>query len=108
MENLGCKATQAAADCNIRLWNGHGSCPKAGYACINCTAPGFEEPGHSFSKTPKIAGIPIGLPTDMPKAWFIALSSLSKAATPERIKTNARSETIKISPDMAKNKSKIK
>ena len=104
MENLGCKATQAAADCNIRLWNGHGSCPKAGYACINCTAPGFEEPGHAFSQTPKLAGIPIGLPTDMPKAWFIALSSLSKAATPERIKTNARSETIKISPDMAKNK----
>lgn len=104
MENLGCKATQAAADCNIRLWNGHGSCPKAGYACINCTAPGFEEPGHTFCQTPKLAGIPIGLPTDMPKAWFIALSSLSKAATPERIKTNARSETIKISPDMAKNK----
>ena len=104
MENLGCKATQAAADCNIRLWNGHGSCPKAGYACINCTAPGFEEPGHTFCQTPKLAGIPIGLPTDMPKAWFIALSSLSKAATPERIKTNARSETINISPDMAKNK----
>ncbi len=104
MENLGCKATQAAADCNIRLWNGHGSCPKAGYACINCTAPGFEEPGHAFCETPKLAGIPIGLPTDMPKAWFIALSSLSKAATPERIKTNARSEAIKISPDMARNK----
>jgi len=108
MENLGCKATQAAADCNIRLWNGHGSCPKAGYACINCTAPGFEEPGHAFCRTPKLAGIPIGLPTDMPKAWFIALSSLSKAATPERIKTNARSETIKISPDMAKNKGNAK
>lgn len=108
MENLGCKATQAAADCNIRLWNGHGSCPKAGYACINCTAPGFEEPGHAFGQTPKLAGIPIGLPTDMPKAWFIALSSLSKAATPERIKTNARSETIKISPDMAKNKGNAK
>lgn len=100
MENLGCKATQAQADCNIRLWNGHGSCPKAGYACINCTEPGFEEPGHPFQQTPKLAGIPIGLPTDMPKAWFIALSSLSKAATPERIKTNARNETIKISPNI--------
>ena len=106
MENLGCKATQAAADCNIRLWNGHGSCPKAGYACINCTSPGFEEPGHPFSQTPKLAGIPIGLPTDMPKAWFIALSSLSKAATPERIKVNAKSETIKISPNLKSSKGK--
>jgi len=104
MENLGCKATQAAADCNIRLWNGHGSCPKAGYACINCTAPEFEEPGHPFAQTPKLAGIPIGLPTDMPKAWFIALSSLSKAATPERLKVNAHSENIKITPDMARKK----
>ena len=25
MENLGCKGTQAHADCNIRLWNGEGS-----------------------------------------------------------------------------------
>ncbi len=106
MENLGCKATQAAADCNIRLWNGHGSCPKAGYACINCTSPGFEEPGHPFNQTPKMAGIPIGLPTDMPKAWFIALSSLSKAATPERIKINARSEQIKISPNLKRTKGK--
>ena len=106
MENLGCKATQAQADCNIRLWNGHGSCPKAGYTCINCTAPGFEEPGHAFQQTPKLAGIPVGLPTDMPKAWFIALSSLSKAATPERIKTNAKSETIQITPNIKTTKGK--
>jgi hypothetical protein len=39
--------------------------------------------------TPKISGIPIGLPTDMPKAWFVALASLSKAATPRRLKENA-------------------
>jgi hypothetical protein len=38
---------------------------------------------------PKISGIPIGLPTDMPKAWFVALASLSKAATPRRLKENA-------------------
>lgn len=68
MENLGCVGTQAHADCNSRLWNGNGSCIRGGYACINCTAPGFEEPGHSFLTTPKVAGIPIGLPTDMPKA----------------------------------------
>ena len=89
MENLGCKGTQARADCNMRAWNGSGSCLDGGYPCINCTAPGFEEPGHSFTLTPKISGIPVGLPTDMPKAWFVALASLSKAATPARLKENS-------------------
>ena len=78
MEHLGCLGTQARADCNTRLWNGGGSCLRGGYACINCTAPQFEEPGHCFTETPKIAGIPIGLPTDMPKAWFVALASLAR------------------------------
>ncbi|WP_374384211.1 HupU protein [Dongia sp.] len=89
MENMGCKGTQAHGDCNTRLWNGDGSCLRGGYACINCTAPGFEEPGHPFAATPKFAGIPIGLPTDMPKAWFVALASLAKAATPDRLRQNA-------------------
>ncbi len=98
MEHLGCLGTQARADCNTRLWNGAGSCLRGGYACINCTAAEFEEPGHCFTETPKIAGIPVGLPTDMPKAWFIALASLAKAATPKRVKVNAVSDQIKISP----------
>jgi len=98
MENMGCIGTQARADCNTRLWNGSGSCLRGGYACINCTAPEFEEPGHCFTQTPKIAGIPVGLPTDMPKAWFVALSSLAKAATPKRLKVNATSDKISISP----------
>jgi uptake hydrogenase small subunit len=98
MENMGCLGTQAHADCNTRLWNGDGSCLRGGYACINCTAPEFEEPGHTFSKTPKIAGIPIGLPTDMPKAWFVALASLSKAATPKRLRENAVSDHVVVSP----------
>lgn len=98
MENLGCRGTQAHADCNTRLWNGEGSCLRGGYACINCTAPQFEEPGHAFSETPKVAGIPVGLPTDMPKAWFVALASLSKAATPKRLKENAVSDHIRVSP----------
>ncbi|MCB1482208.1 MAG: HupU protein [Rhodobiaceae bacterium] len=89
MENLGCKGTQARADCNRRSWNGAGSCLEGNYPCINCTAPGFEEPGHSFTQTPKVSGIPVGLPTDMPKAWFVALASLSKAATPARLRENA-------------------
>lgn len=98
MEHLGCLGTQAHADCNTRLWNGEGSCLRGGHACINCTAPGFQEPGHPFMKTPKVAGIPIALPTDMPKAWFVALASLSKAATPKRIKQNANSDHIRVPP----------
>jgi len=94
MEHKGCLGTQARADCNIRLWNGKGSCLDGGYPCINCTAPEFEEPRLSFTETPKIAGIPIGLPTDMPKAWFVALASLSKAATPKRLKDNATASKI--------------
>jgi len=105
MENMGCLGTQAHADCNTRAWNGHGSCTSGGYACINCTAPEFEEPGHSFGETPKIAGIPVGLPTDMPKAWFVALASLSKAATPERLKENATSEQLIYPPTIHKRKS---
>jgi ferredoxin hydrogenase small subunit len=98
MEHLGCIGTQAVGDCNIRGWNGEGSCTRAGYPCINCTAPEFEEPGHPFTETPKFAGIPVGLPTDMPKAWFMALASLSKAATPKRLGTNAVSDRIRIAP----------
>lgn len=98
MEHMGCLGTQAHADCNTRLWNGEGSCLRGGYACINCTAPQFESPNHPFMETPKIAGIPMGLPTDMPKAWFVALASLSKAATPARLRTNARSDHICIPP----------
>lgn len=105
MEHMGCLGTQAHADCNRRPWNGEGSCIRGGYACINCTAPVFEEPGHPFTETPKIAGIPIGLPTDMPKAWFIALASLSKAATPKRLRENAVADHIVVPPGSDKKRS---
>ena len=98
MEHLGCKGTQAHADCNLRPWNGSGSCLTGGYACIRCTEPGFEEPGHPFAQTPKVAGIPIGLPADMPKAWFVALAALSKSATPERVRENARADHVVRAP----------
>jgi NiFe hydrogenase small subunit HydA len=106
MEHLGCKGTQAHADCNIRLWNGEGSCVRGGYACISCTEPGFEEPGHAFHETPKVAGIPIGLPTDMHKAWFVALASLSKSATPTRVKRNATSDHVVVTPQIKKTRLK--
>lgn len=102
MENLGCIGTQAVGDCNIRPWNGEGSCTKGGYPCLNCTAPQFEDPHHAFVETPKIAGIPVGLPTDMPKAWFMALASLSKAATPDRIASNARADRVLVPPTLRK------
>jgi ferredoxin hydrogenase small subunit len=106
MENMGCKGTQAHADCNIRLWNGEGSCIRGGYACISCTEPGFEEPGHPFHQTPKVAGIPIGLPTDMHKAWFVALASLSKSATPKRVKVNSMSDHLVVAPLIKKTRLK--
>lgn len=102
MENMGCKGTQAHADCNTRPWNGAGSCVRGGFACISCTEPGFEDPGHPFMETPKVAGIPIGLPLDMPKAWFIALAALSKSATPKRVRENSRSDHPVIAPALRK------
>lgn len=102
MEFVGCKGTQAHADCNLRSWNGEGSCLAGGYPCINCTAPDFADPGHGFFETPKIAGFPVGLPTDMPKAWFVALSTLSKSATPTRVKVNATADRITMAPSLPK------
>jgi ferredoxin hydrogenase small subunit len=104
METLGGTGTQALADCNLRLWHGEGSCLRGGFACVNCTAPGFEEPGHPFATTPKVAGIPTGLPTDMPKAWFVALASLSKSATPNRVRRNAVSDHTVVAPTQHRSK----
>ncbi|WP_210528141.1 HupU protein [Rubellimicrobium arenae] len=102
MEHLGCVGTQAAGDCNIRGWNGGSSCTRAGTPCVACTAPEWEEPRHPFTETPKLAGIPVGLPSDMPKAWFMALASLSKAATPDRIGANATADRILVPPSLPK------
>ena len=106
MEHMGCVGTQAHADCNIRPWNGAGSCTNGGYPCISCTEPGFQDPGHAFHATPKIAGIPIGLPTDMPKAWFVALASLSKSATPKRVRQNATADHLVVAPQVKRTRLK--
>ncbi|HLO76533.1 MAG TPA: HupU protein [Magnetospirillum sp.] len=98
MENMGCKATQAPGDCNIRRWNGAGSCTDGGFTCINCTSPGFQDPVAPFQETAKVAGIPVGLPVDMPKAWFVALAALSKSATPQRVRTNAHADHVVVPP----------
>lgn len=104
MENLGCKATQAPGDCNIRRWNGDGSCTDGGFACIACTVPGFQTPAGPYQETRKVAGIPVGLPLDMPKAWFVALAALSKSATPQRVRQNAVSDHVVIPPENRKPK----
>ncbi|MDR3496180.1 MAG: HupU protein [Ancalomicrobiaceae bacterium] len=97
MEHLGCKATQAVGDCNQRRWNGSGSCTDGGSTCIACTAPGFEAV-NGLQSTPKVAGIPVGLPVDMPKAWFVALAALSKSATPKRVRDNSRADRVIVPP----------
>ena len=97
MEHLGCKATQAVGDCNQRAWNGGGSCTRGGYACIACTSPGFET-ARNYLETAKLAGIPVGLPLDMPKAWFVALAALSKSATPKRVRANATADHVVVPP----------
>ena len=66
----------------------------------------FEEPGHPFHQTPKVAGIPIGLPTDMHKAWFVALASLSKSATPQRVKLNSLANHLVVAPQIKKTRLK--
>ncbi len=106
MEHLGCIGTQVHGDCNIRLWNGEGSCIRGGYPCVGCTEPTFGERDHPYLETPKRGGIPVGLPTDMPKAWFVALASLAKAATPERLRRNALAEVITVAPGEGSGKPK--
>ncbi|MFO1147538.1 MAG: HupU protein [Alsobacter sp.] len=96
MEHCGCKATQAVGDCNQRGWNGEGSCTKAS-TCIACTSPAFQD-GRDYLHTPKVAGIPVGLPLDMPKAWFVALAALSKSATPGRVRRNATADRVVLPP----------
>ncbi|MGB0683809.1 MAG: HupU protein [Magnetovibrionaceae bacterium] len=98
MEHLGCKATQSAGDCNQRTWNGGPACASSGYPCIACTEPGFERSDLPYQETPKVAGIPVGLPLDMPRAWFVALAALSKSATPKRVRANALADHVVVPP----------
>ena len=91
-EHLGCKGTVCSSDCNIRLWLGRtGSCERGGFPCIACTSPDFPDGLVPFFRTKKIADIPTTLPRDVPKAWYIGISTLAKAATPERVKKSATS-----------------
>ncbi len=89
-ENLGCKGTLCESDCNERLWLARtGSCTRGGFPCLSCTSPVFPDGFLPFFETAKIGGIPTSLPLDVPKAWYVGISGLSKLACPERLRLNA-------------------
>jgi Ni,Fe-hydrogenase I small subunit len=89
-ENLGCKGTLCESDCNERLWLARtGSCTRGGFPCLSCTSPVFPDGFVPFFETAKIGGIPTSLPLDVPKAWYVGMSGLSKLACPERVRRNA-------------------
>jgi Ni,Fe-hydrogenase I small subunit len=89
-ENLGCKGTLCESDCNERLWLARtGSCTRGGFPCLSCTSPVFPDRFVPFFETAKIGDIPTSLPLDVPKAWYVGISGLSKLACPERLRRNA-------------------
>jgi len=89
-ENLGCKGTLCESDCNERLWLARtGSCTRGGFPCVSCTSPDFPDGLAPFFETAKIGDIPTTLPLDVPKAWYVGISGLSKLACPERLRRNA-------------------
>lgn len=89
-EFLGCKGTLCESDCNERLWLGRtGSCTRGGFPCIACTSPVFPDRQRPYFTTRKVGEVPITLPLDVPKAWYVGISGLSKLACPERLKKNA-------------------
>jgi len=89
-EFLGCKGTLCESDCNERLWLGRtGSCTRGGFPCIACTSPVFPDQQRPYFSTRKVGDIPVTLPLDVPKAWYVGMSGLSKLACPERLKKNA-------------------
>lgn len=99
-ENLGCKGTQCESDCNERLWlQRTGSCPRGGFPCLSCTSPRFPDGFVPFFVTAKIGDIPTTLPLDVPKAWYVGISGLSKLACPKRLRLNAVSFKPVETPD---------
>jgi Ni,Fe-hydrogenase I small subunit len=89
-EHLGCKGTLCESDCNERLWLGRtGSCTRGGFPCIRCTSPEFPDGSVPYFETLKIGEIPVTLPFDVPKAWYVGLAGLAKMATPRRLKEKA-------------------
>jgi len=89
-EFLGCKGTLCESDCNERLWLGRtGSCTRGGFPCIACTSPKFPDGQLPYFSTRKVGDVPVTLPRDVPKAWYVGIAGVSKLACPSRLKNNA-------------------
>lgn len=89
-EFLGCRGTQCESDCNNRLWLGRtGSCTRGGFPCIACTSQAFPQQNTRYFATETTGSVPNTLPLDVPKAWYIGITGLSKMAMPERLKLNS-------------------
>ncbi|MGE5547670.1 MAG: NADH:ubiquinone oxidoreductase [Solirubrobacterales bacterium] len=83
--HMGCHGPLAAGPCNKLLWNNRSSKPRVGIPCFGCTEPGFPQK-EPFFQTPNIEGIPLGLPSGVSRAHYMAYKSMAAAAAPERLK----------------------
>ena len=93
--------------CNTRLWNGEGQLHARRLRLHQLHRAGL--PGSRPSVTtrrPSWPASPIGLPTDMPKAWFVALASLSKARRRGAREENADADHVVVAPAVKKTRLK--
>ena len=102
MEHLGCKATQAIGDCNQRAWNGRRLLHPWRVRLHFLHRPQFRKWAQFPRHRRRSPALPIGLPLDMPKAWFMTLAALSKSATPDRVRKNAEADRIVENPRRGK------
>jgi hypothetical protein len=102
MENMGCKGTQAHADCNTRLWNGEGSCTRGGYACISCTEPGFQDPGHPSTRRPSWPASPSACPPTCPRPGSSRWPRCPRARRRSACASNAVADHLVVAPAVKK------
>jgi Ni,Fe-hydrogenase I small subunit len=67
MENLGCKGTQARADCNTRAWNGSGSCLTGDTPASIAPRRGLRNRATVFQPHPRSAAFPSACPPTCPR-----------------------------------------
>ena len=102
MENLGCKGTAGPRRLQPAPWNGSGSCLRGGFACIACTEPGFESPGHAFQETPKLAGIPIGFADRHAQGLVCRAGRALQIGDAKRVRNNAVEDHPVVLPPCAR------
>ena len=62
----------------------------------------LQDLGHAFAETPKIAGIPVGLPTDMPKGLVRRAGLAVEERHPRRVRENATADHRVVAPQIRK------